>query len=90
MYIQHTIQEVQTQEIAFGVKVSQDIFQCKLDEILRDIPNVAGIADDILVFGSSVKEQNMICTNNIMLGWYMCVVLCLFLDNSDSPSIVEQ
>ena len=34
--------------------------------------------------GTSVKVQNM------MYGKYMCVVLCLFLDNSDSPSIVEQ
>ena len=44
--------------LPFGVKVSQDIFQCKLDEILRDIPNVAGIADDILVFGSSDIEHD--------------------------------
>ena len=32
---------------------SQDIFQRKLDEILRDIINVAGIADEILVFSST-------------------------------------
>ena len=44
--------------LPFGVKVSQDIFQRKLDEILRDIPNVAGIADDILVFGSSDIEHD--------------------------------
>ena len=39
--------------LPFGVKIAQDIFQKRLDEILKDIPNVAGIADDILVFGSS-------------------------------------
>ena len=45
------------------MKVSQDIFQRKLDEILRDIPNVAGIADDILVFGSSDIEHEQAFIN---------------------------
>ena len=45
------------------VKVSQDIFQRKLDEILRDIPNVAGIADDILVFGSPDIEHDQAFIN---------------------------
>ena len=49
--------------LPFGVKVSQDIFQHKLDEILRDIPNVAGIADDILVFGSSDIEHDQAFIN---------------------------
>ena len=49
--------------LPFGEKVSQDIFQCKLDEILRDIPNVAGIADDILVFGSSDIEHDQAFIN---------------------------
>ena len=43
----------------FGVKVSQDIFQRKLDEI----PSVAGIADDILVFGSTDIEQDQVFIN---------------------------
>ena len=34
-----------------------------------------------------VKVQDMIGTDE-MYGWYM--ILCQFLDNSDSPSIVEQ
>ena len=50
-------------KLPFGVKVSQDIFQCKLDGILRDIPNVAGIADDILVFGSSDIEYDQAFIN---------------------------
>ena len=49
--------------LPFGVEVSQDIFQCKLDEILRDIPNVAGIADDIFVFGSSDIEHDQAFIN---------------------------
>ena len=49
--------------LPFGVKVLQDIFQHKLDETLRDIPNVAGIADDILVFGSSDIEHDQAFIN---------------------------
>ena len=49
--------------LPFGVKVSQDIFQRKLDEILRDIPNVVGIADDILVFGSTDIEHDQAFIN---------------------------
>ena len=47
----------------FGVKFSQDIFQRKLDEILRYIPNVAWIADDILVFGSTDIEHDQAFIN---------------------------
>ena len=39
------------------MKFSQDIFQRKLNEILRDIPNVGVIADDILVFASTDIEH---------------------------------
>ena len=28
-----------------------DMFQCKIDEIFNDMPNVFGITDDILVIG---------------------------------------
>ena len=44
--------------LPFGVKVSQDIFQRKLDEVYKDIPNVTGIADDILVVGESQEEHD--------------------------------
>ena len=40
----------------FRIKTAQDIFQYILDEILKDIPNVAGTADDILAFGSTDIE----------------------------------
>ena len=45
--------------LPFGVKIAQDVFRCKLDEIFKDIPNVAGIADDILVCGSSDIEHDL-------------------------------
>ena len=44
--------------LPFGVKLSQDIFQRKLDEVYKDIPNVMGIADDIVVCGSTESEHD--------------------------------
>ncbi len=44
--------------LPFGVIVSQDIFQRKLDEVYNGIPNVMGIADDILVCGSTEQEHD--------------------------------
>ena len=44
--------------LPFGVKLSQDIFQRKLDEVYRGIPNVMGIADDIVVCGSTQSEHD--------------------------------
>ena len=43
----------------FGVKIAQDVFQHRLDEIFKDIPNVAGIADDILICGSSDIDHDL-------------------------------
>ena len=54
MYIQHAFGRFRPTRLPFGEKISQDIFQRRLDEILKDIPNVVGIADDIIIiFGSS-------------------------------------
>ena len=44
--------------LPFGVKLSQDVFQRKLDEVYKDIPNVMGIADDIMVCGSTESEHD--------------------------------
>jgi hypothetical protein len=45
--------------LPFGLNVSQDIFQKYMDDIiLRAGEGVLGIADDIVVFGQSVKEHN--------------------------------
>ena len=35
----------------FGAVLAGDMFQCKINEIFNDMPNVFGIADDILVIG---------------------------------------
>ena len=42
--------------LPFGIVVSQDIFQLRLDD--RNIPNVTGIIDDIIVFGSTQEERD--------------------------------
>ena len=44
--------------LPFRVKLSQDIFQHKLDEVYRGIRNVMGIADDIVVCGSTPSEHD--------------------------------
>lgn len=49
--------------LPFGIFVSQDIFQGKLDDIYKMIPNVTGIADDIIVFGSTEDEHDQAFVN---------------------------
>lgn len=49
--------------LPFGVNVSQDIFQRKLDEVYKDIPNVNGIADDIIIAGSTQQEHDQAFLN---------------------------
>ena len=49
--------------LPFGVVVSQDIFQRKLDDIYRNIPNVTGIADDIIIYGSTEEELGQAFVN---------------------------
>ena len=44
--------------LRFGIVVSQDIFQQRLDDIYRNVPNVTGIANDIIVFGSTQEEHD--------------------------------
>ena len=41
----------QYKHIPFGAVPVGNMFQCKIDEIFSDMPNVFGIAEDILVIG---------------------------------------
>ena len=41
----------------FGINCAQDIFQKKVDETYEGLDGVTGIADDIIVHGSSVEEH---------------------------------
>ena len=45
--------------LPFGINVSQDVFQRKLDEVYRDIDNVTGIADDIIISGATQQEHDI-------------------------------
>ena len=38
-------------QLPFGTAPAGDMFQCKIDEIFNDMPNVFGIVDNILVIG---------------------------------------
>ena len=44
--------------LPFGLKVSSEIFQRKLNESLSGLTGVACIADDILVYGTSTEDHN--------------------------------
>ena len=46
------------QRLPFGLKSSQDIFQNALDSALGGLPGVIAMCDDIIVFGSSIKEHD--------------------------------
>lgn len=48
--------------LPFGVIVSQDIFQRKLDDVYKSIPDVMGIADDVIISGSTEKEHEQAFT----------------------------
>ena len=42
----------------FGLKVSGDVFQERLDKVLRRVPGVLGITDDIVIHGATENTQN--------------------------------
>ena len=42
----------------FGFKVSEDVFQERLDRVLRLVPGVLGITDDIVIHGATENTHN--------------------------------
>ena len=44
--------------LPFGLNVSQDIFQEKMDQILENCPGTVNIADDILVYGKDDHDHD--------------------------------
>lgn len=44
--------------LAFGLRVSQDIFQEVMDQILVQCPGCIGIADDIAIYGATESEHD--------------------------------
>ena len=43
--------------MSFGLKMSQDVLQTKIDQTLEGCEGVVGIADDIAVFGKTTEEH---------------------------------
>ena len=46
------------QRLPFGLCVSQDIFQQRMDEILESLEGCVGIVDDICIFGATQEEHD--------------------------------
>ena len=44
--------------LPFGLKVSQDIFQLKMDQILESVKGATGISDDVVVYGKTEEEHD--------------------------------
>ena len=44
--------------LPFGLKVSQDIFQLKMDQILENVEGATGISDDVVVYGKTEEEHD--------------------------------
>ena len=42
----------------FGAKMSQDVFQLRMDAILEECPGVIGIHDDIVIFGVDQEDHD--------------------------------
>ena len=42
----------------FGAKMSQDVFQLRMDAILEQCPGVIGIHDDMVIFGVDQEDHN--------------------------------
>jgi len=42
----------------FGLKMSQDVFQAKIDQTLEGCEGTIGIADDIVIFGKSEQDHD--------------------------------
>ena len=45
-------------KMPFGLKVSGDVFQERLDKVLRLVPGVLGITDDIVIHGATENTHN--------------------------------
>ena len=51
------------QRLPFGLSVSQDIFQLKMDQILEQVEGAVGIADDVAVYAKDEAEHDRILHN---------------------------
>ena len=43
----------------FGAALAGAMFQCKIDDIFKELPNVLGIANDTLIVGYNAGDEIM-------------------------------
>ena len=60
--------------LPFGLKVSSEIFQRKIDEALEDLNGVFNIVDDIIIVGCGATESEALVDNNQNLS--KCIQRC--------------
>ena len=44
--------------VPFGLKMSQDIFQIRMDDIVAQCPGVLAIHDDVFIYGKNDRDHN--------------------------------
>ena len=54
--------------LPFGLSVSQDIFQLKMDQIIDQVDGVIGIADDVAVYAKTEEEHDKIIHNLMQMA----------------------
>ena len=50
-------------QMPFGAKMSQDVFQIKMDLIKEKCPGVISIHDDIVIYGTCEEDHDANCIN---------------------------
>lgn len=68
----------------FGLVMSQDVFQMKMDQVLERCPGTIGVADDVVVFGKSIEEHNTNLRNLMSVAQE-----CGLVFNSEKCSIMH-
>ena len=76
------------QRLPFGLNVSQDIFQQRVDEIIKPCPGAIVIADDIVVYGKDEDDHDKNLTtfmhtaekNGLVFNSAKCQIKCTHID----------
>ena len=57
--------------VAFGISVSGDVFQCKLDAVYKYMKDVTGIADNMLIPGyyEDGNDHDITQTKFLKVAW---------------------
>ena len=71
--------------LPFGLNVSQDIFQARVDEILERLPGVVDIADDVCVLGINQEDHD-----KNLVGFMNRAAECGFVLNSNKFEIARE